>query len=1173
LAGLGGTALGQSAASTNPPAGAPFVVLAVEGKVEVSRARSPAWDPAYVNQVLFPDDRVRTHERSRALLRASDLTHLRMDEVTLVIVPAAPEPRKNPVLRLVRGVIHFFNRDKPARWDVETPTASAAIRGTEFTLSADEGRTVLSVLEGEVAITSAAGAVDLKSGEQGSVEMSGAPTKTAVINAVNVVQWCLYYPAMLDVEELELDDAARTALAGSLAAYRHGEPKTALAAWPDGRRPGTDAERVYLAALLLSVGRVAQAEEQLNALNGEGPRAGRGVRLADALRVLVAAVKGQPWPGTKKAERRTSNVGPSTLNPQLATRFATEWLAESYYLQSQARLEEALAAARAAAAQSPDFGLAWARLAEMEFSFGRTGAALEAVEKARRLSPRHAQALVVGGFLLSAQNRVRAALTAFEEAIALDGALGNAWLGRGLCRIRLGQTAAGREDLQVAAALEPQRALLRGYLGKAFEQSGDAERAAHELALAQKKDPNDPTAWFYSALLKLQHNRINEAVAELERSRELNENRAVYRSRLLLDQDRAVRGANLAAVYRDAGMFDVGLREAARALVSDYANYSAHLFLANAYDALRDPKLINLRYETPAFSEYLLANLLAPVGAGTLSPYVSQQEYGKLFERDRFGVRSATEYWSNGDWRQTGSQFGTFGNSSYALDVFYRSENGQRANNDLRQFSFSAAFKQQLSPQDTVFVQTVYSDLRSGDARQLYTQQDFNPTFRVTESQEPNVFVGYHREWQPGVHTLLLAGRLHDDFTVADGQAEILTLIRDAAGTVERVTPPPFRRFALRNRSELEAYSVEAQQVFTKERHTLLAGTRFQTGENETRVSLEKLPPSLAADRYPAGQASNTDLERWSVYAYDHWQVWEPLWLTVGVSYDALRYPENIDLPPISDRQRDPDRVSPKVGVVWTPLDSTTLRAAYTRSLGGLYYDTSVRLEPTQVGGFNQAFRSLAPESVVGLVAGSAFETWSVGLDHRLPTRTYLGVEGEILRAEGSRVRGVFERAQPLAFATGTKETLDFEERSLLLTINQLLGDEWSLGARYRLSEADLAARLVDLTAVYPDGLRQNRAVLHQLLLHAHFNHRCGFFAQAQAAWSAQSNHDYVPDLPGDDFWQFHLYAGYRFAQRRAEVRVGLLNLTDQDYRLNPLTLYSELPRERMLAVAFKVSL
>ena len=95
-------------------------------------------------------------------------------------------------------------------------------------------------------------------------------------------------------------------------------------------------------------------------------------------------------------------------------------------------------------------------------------------------------------------------------------------------------------------------------------------------------------------------------------------------------------------------------------------------------------------------------------------------------------------------------------------------------------------------------------------------------------------------------------------------------------------------------------------------------------------------------------------------------------------------------------------------------------------------------------------------------------------------------------------------------------------------------------------------------------------ATLHQIDLYAIYNLRCGFFARFDAIWSQQSNVGYTPDIPGDDFWQYSVNFGYRFWQRRAEARIGLLNLGDRDYKLNPLTLYSELPRERTLTVGFK---
>src|SRR5439155_12879004 len=146
--------------------------------------------------------------------------------------------------------------------------------------------------------------------------------------------------------------------------------------------------------------------------------------------------------------------------------------------------------------------------------------------------------------------------------LAVDSTLGNAWLGRGLCRIRRGDAMGGREDLLLAAALEPQRAGLRSYLGKAYANEGEYPQAAKELQLAKNLDPQDPTSWLYSALLNQQNNRINEAILDLEKSEELNDYRSVYRSQLLLDQDRAVRSVNLAAMYQDAGMFDVAAREA-----------------------------------------------------------------------------------------------------------------------------------------------------------------------------------------------------------------------------------------------------------------------------------------------------------------------------------------------------------------------------------------------------------------------------------------------------------------------------------------------------------------------------------------------------------------------------------------------------------------------------------
>ena len=49
---------------------------------------------------------------------------------------------------------------------------------------------------------------------------------------------------------------------------------------------------------------------------------------------------------------------------------------------------------------SPEFGFGWARMVELEFSFGRMGATQDALTQASRLSPRNAQAMALQGFVL-----------------------------------------------------------------------------------------------------------------------------------------------------------------------------------------------------------------------------------------------------------------------------------------------------------------------------------------------------------------------------------------------------------------------------------------------------------------------------------------------------------------------------------------------------------------------------------------------------------------------------------------------------------------------------------------------------------------------------------------------------------------------------------------------------
>jgi len=225
------------------------------------------------------------------------------------------------------------------------------------------------------------------------------------------------------------------------------------------------------------------------------------------------------------------------------------------------------------------------------------------------------------------------------------------------------------------------------------------------------------------------------------------------------------------------------------------------------------------------------------------------------------------------------------------------------------------------------------------------------------------------------------------------------------------------------------------------------------------------------------------------------------------------------------------------------------------------------------VAGFNQAYRGLISESVAGAAAGATFESWSVALDQKFPTGTYLGVEAEFLNSDVDRTLGTLDSVgcPPRISASGTAQSLDYKERNVTATVNQLIGKRWAAGARYRWTRSQLETRFPEIPiSLSAAALGIQEARLHQVNLYASYSHDIGFFGLVESAWFHQANDGYSPVLPGEDFWQFNLFGGYRFHQRAAEVRLGILNFTDRNYRLNPLNFYYELPRERTWTASFR---
>jgi tetratricopeptide (TPR) repeat protein len=183
--------------------------------------------------------------------------------------------------------------------------------------------------------------------------------------------------------------------------------------------------------------------------------------------------------------------------------------------------------------------------------------------------------------------------------------------------IRDGDVSGGRAEIEIAASLDPNNSLLRSYLAKAYYEEKRDKHASSQFSMAKEFDPNDPTPFFYDAIRKQTLNRPVEALHDMQKAISLNDNRVVYRSRLLLDDDLAARSASLGRIFSDLGFQQLALVEGWKSVNTDPSNYSAHRFLADSYASLP-------RHEIARVSELLQSQLLQPININPVQPSLAQ---------------------------------------------------------------------------------------------------------------------------------------------------------------------------------------------------------------------------------------------------------------------------------------------------------------------------------------------------------------------------------------------------------------------------------------------------------------------------------------------------------------------------------------------------------------------
>ncbi|MEA3230385.1 MAG: tetratricopeptide repeat protein, partial [Thermodesulfobacteriota bacterium] len=457
--------------------------VSVQGNVQVQRVGVSTWENIKLEDRFCSGDMIRILEKSRAALVLRNESVIRLDENTTITVKAE-EKSRSLLLRLIKGAVHFFSR-VPRSLKVATPFVNCAVEATEFFVRVEESRTYFSVFRGRVRTYNDSGELLLAGGQTAITTKDQAPSMITIARPRDAVNWSLYYPSIGITEG-----------------------------------PGTQKD-LFSASQSLQTGQVTEAQDLLTRMLNEDP----GNSDALALNAIIALTLHRKEDARALAEKAVAS------NPKSSP----AKLARAYVQQAFFNVEDARGTMQSAAADNPENAFVWARLSELWLATGYLDKALSAAKKAAALSPDISRTQTVLGYAYISQIKIKKAKEVFHKAIALDQADPLPRLGLGLALIRGGDLKAGRAQIEIAAGLAPGNALIRSYLGKAFYEEKKNDLAARQYAVAKELDPNDPTPYFYDAIRKQSVNRPVEALHGLQKSIELNDNRAVYRSRLLLD--------------------------------------------------------------------------------------------------------------------------------------------------------------------------------------------------------------------------------------------------------------------------------------------------------------------------------------------------------------------------------------------------------------------------------------------------------------------------------------------------------------------------------------------------------------------------------------------------------------------------------------------------------------
>ena len=451
----------------------------------------------------------------------------------------------------------------------------------------------------------------------------------------------------------------------------------------------------------------------------------------------------------------------------------------------------------------------------------------------------------------------------------------------GFCNFRFSDMEGGLAEFLTATLLDPRLAAYQNELGKAFYQVRSFDKALATWDYAASLDPNDPTPHFYKGIALTDLNRPGEAIQSINRSIAMNDNRAVFRSRLLLDKDQSTRNYNLARAYSQLGLGEWATSKAVTAEKLDPLNASPHLFLARAYEA-SNQRLVAVD------TEDLLYRVLSPANQNTFR-YILENDYTTMIEMPygRATVQGGVGAWQES--RTIHDDFvagyggipgaAAFGRFDYTYDPSYRGKNAFD-----QFFNAEGIFKGEPTVKGTLtgFVQN--NQEHWGDTDNLNDFFYKNQTDVRGNNPIQSYELSYLYRFTPNVGLLAFASYHRFDYHLYGNFLDYLdrpnnVLLRDLY----------FNHF----NEYFTNFQLQGQFILGK--HTLLAGYDYFTGPvmNHTKdVQFLIYPVDSQVTVQPLGTSNvfNGPSDRqYTLYLLDYWRLTHWMIVELGLFRDIAR--------------------------------------------------------------------------------------------------------------------------------------------------------------------------------------------------------------------------------------------------------------------------------------------